>query len=384
MAHDDSNDDFDLVDWTPQTSSPAAGGAPAPKAARADKPILRAEQVAAVRFHTQKSGYAFAQVETFVDQVEHTLTALEHAMYERDLIIHEQREEVADLQDRNATLAATIEVFRAKGDPMVASDGSYVTESTAGQHQQSADMSAQLQQWEQAYSGLEAHANSLQATIQQLQAQLASAIAERDEANAAEAELRAYVETTLAEWFAQQASVATPATPEPVAQPAPAPAPLPEPVVQHAPEPEPAEPFTLEPENEIEFLASLAEQDADDPADYLGGDDWAGAPTLMPHHDPEPAPPAVQMLDTEPEEEPALEALATAQDLATEQPSAPRLAILTSAPELASAGITPETLPPAEGASTMELPPPPVRQRAPLTTAPELTTAVEPLADEEG
>lgn len=173
--------------------------------------FLQAEEVAAVRFHTGKPGYSFRQVEIFVEQVKQTLKNYEQALYEKDVLLHESNEEIEDLQEKCTTLQATIEVFRAKGDPLVNDDGSYVT---ASQVKVEESLREELTALQLALASLQAENLTLQSQIEEtatlteqnefLRSALAAAEAERDEANAAEAEMREYVEVTLPLWIAQQ------------------------------------------------------------------------------------------------------------------------------------------------------------------------------------
>ena len=121
--------------------------------------LLSADKVQAVRFHPAKPGYEFRQVETFVDQVSNTLGFLESLIYQYQVDLHEKQDEVYDLQDTISKLKATIEVFRASGDPMTASDGSYLTASKVAD-------SAQLET-------LTNERDALQVKVLELQEQLA-------------------------------------------------------------------------------------------------------------------------------------------------------------------------------------------------------------------
>lgn len=163
---------FDVVPPT-STSSAAPSGVPVPPAN-----LLSADKVKAVRFHTAKPGYSYAQVEAFVDQVLETLTFLQQRMYLDDVALHEAREDIADLTDKVGTLQATIEVFRANGDPIARPDGSYVTE---------ADLAA---------------ADSARAELDTVRAELGEARADAKAAWDAYNELRAYVDTELTPWIA--------------------------------------------------------------------------------------------------------------------------------------------------------------------------------------
>lgn len=166
--------------------------------------ILTADQVAAVRFYTTRPGYSFEQVEIFVDQVKESLTALENTIYQKELALHEAKEDQGELQDRIATLAATIEVFRAKGDPVVRSDGTYLTES---QRISESDVEHLRAANEEASARLEAAAQEnlqLRQSIEALQAALKEQEGRAAEAEEAEAELREYIDNALAQWIAEQ------------------------------------------------------------------------------------------------------------------------------------------------------------------------------------
>lgn len=148
--------------------------------------LLTSDKVRAVRFHPAKPGYEFRQVETFVEQVTETLQFLEAQLFQAQLDGHEKREEIYDLQERVASLTATIEVFRATGDPVTTSDGTYLTESKV----------------------LEQNAELAAMTVERdaLVADLAAAREDADRGWAAEAELRRYMEETLKPWMESQAA----------------------------------------------------------------------------------------------------------------------------------------------------------------------------------
>lgn len=196
--------------------------------------LLTANKVNAVRFHPTKPGYAFQQVEAFVEQVTETLKYLEQKMHSDQVALHDLQEDIDYLQERNLTLQATIEVFRAKGDPVSAPDGSYLTESGVQNSQAMADLTAQLNaalaERDAAYASLQVMESMQPATTEPqpdpaLNAQLAAAIAERDAAITAlqvlqadltaakedadvawkaESDLRDYVENTLLPWVEAQ------------------------------------------------------------------------------------------------------------------------------------------------------------------------------------
>jgi cell division septum initiation protein DivIVA len=194
---DDFDTDYaaDTGDVHPTASSSDSGG-----------PILTADQVAAVRFYTTRPGYSFEQVEIFVDQVKESLATLESMIYQKDLALHEAKEDQGELQDRISTLAATIEVFRAKGDPVVRADGTYLTES---QRASESDLQALQSVKDELAAQLE-NARREASVLQEALAETKSALSEQEaraqEAEDAEAELRDYVENTLANWMAQRAA----------------------------------------------------------------------------------------------------------------------------------------------------------------------------------
>lgn len=121
--------------------------------------MLTEAQAAAVRFYARKKGYDFAQVEEFVDRVRSSLAYYEHALDVLEKAYNEQSEDLHYKDSQVSQLRATIEVFRAKGDPMVNSAGDYITES---QVRESAE-----------YQALQRENESLRAHIDDLQNQLA-------------------------------------------------------------------------------------------------------------------------------------------------------------------------------------------------------------------
>jgi hypothetical protein len=141
--------------------------------AAAPKDLLSASKVEAVRFHPAKPGYAYDQVETFVDAVTRTLRYLEQRMYQDDLAIHEANNENELLEEQISTLKATIEVFRANGDPVGAADGGFATASSVED------------------PALRAERDSLAAALTASQSEVA--------------DLRAYIDQQLAPWIAGQA-----------------------------------------------------------------------------------------------------------------------------------------------------------------------------------
>lgn len=164
---------------------------------------LTADQVAAVRFHTSRPGYSFEQVEIFVDQVKESLGLLEESLYQKDVALYEAKEEQGELQDKISTLAATIEVFRAKGDPVVRSDGSYMTESQKdSQHEEVSSLQSQVHALTQELAASRTQNAALSTSVASLQAALTQAESLREEAEAAEEELRNYIDNVLGPWIA--------------------------------------------------------------------------------------------------------------------------------------------------------------------------------------
>lgn len=169
------NDAFDIV---PPTQPPQSEFA-----TNANSNILSADEVQAAVFDVSKPGYVFRQVEGFVDQVGATLKYLETRMYEDNVRIHDLNDEISNLQEKNLTLQATIEVLRVKGDVVARDDGSLITKSqvestTAPSHE---------------ISELESRIGSLTAEREQLIKDLA-------EVKASEAELRRYLEEEMQPW----------------------------------------------------------------------------------------------------------------------------------------------------------------------------------------
>lgn len=152
---------------------PATPSTPAESVA-APKDLLSASKVEAVRFHPAKPGYAYDQVETFVDAVIRTLRYLENRMYQDDLAIHEAENENQLLDEQISTLKATIEVFRANGDPVGTTDGGFATASSVED------------------PALRAERDSLAAALAASQAEVA--------------DLRKYIDEQLAPWIAEQSS----------------------------------------------------------------------------------------------------------------------------------------------------------------------------------
>ena len=127
VDNDNDNDNFDIAPLdvkTKKTVRMPVGG------------ILTPDKIEAVRFQEDKPGYAFAQVDVFIEQVNETLVYYEDKSHEAKLQIHELEESLADSLERQGILQQTIGVFKVKGDPLVSQDGSYLTESqTAGSNE---------------------------------------------------------------------------------------------------------------------------------------------------------------------------------------------------------------------------------------------------------
>ena len=77
---------------------------------------------------SKPKGYNYKQVDVFVDQVSRTLAYLERVIVEKDNLAQSLVDEVNDLSEELNTMQYTLEVFRAKGDPLVTQAGEYVTE----------------------------------------------------------------------------------------------------------------------------------------------------------------------------------------------------------------------------------------------------------------
>lgn len=203
MTQDPNDELFDIddLDWAPPANDSETGyttGNPdSPITAFTLAHVLLPEEVAAVRFHLAKRGYSFTEVETFVTQVQQSLTKLHQDLYDKDLTIHNTREELTNVQNRASELQATIEVFRANGDPLTTASGEYITESTQAE-----------------ITRLTEDVTRLTEQLTDVQAALATAEQERDLAIADETALREYVDTTLAQWN-NDTTADTPPTIEP-------------------------------------------------------------------------------------------------------------------------------------------------------------------------
>lgn len=139
-------------------------------------PLTKA-QIDAVRFQVTKPGYAFAQVEAFVEKVRSTLDFLEKEMKKDKIALAEAQDEIELLTERAQTLGATLEIFKVKGDAVVDASGEYLTES-------------QL-----------AKTRKVEEENEYLKKQLRVS---QEDANAgweAEAELRKYIENELLPWL---------------------------------------------------------------------------------------------------------------------------------------------------------------------------------------
>lgn len=211
-AETQGNNEFDIIPTWDEDAPAGLDVSAAPNRIPVD--LLTGEKVSAVRFQNSKPGYDFRQVETFVDQVVRSLAYFESAHHENSLILHAANEEIDELRAQVTDLRATIEVFRAKGDPMVDAQGDYVTASTLAAtspdseylRQQLADANGKL---EYALSEIDrlstenTHLHSAASNdavpgadsgaFERLQAQV-------DEAWEAEAELRAWVDDNMANW----------------------------------------------------------------------------------------------------------------------------------------------------------------------------------------
>lgn len=218
-----SNDSFDIdEEWTgPKKSSPAA----------APRDLLTGDKVAAVKFNIGKPGYSFGQVEAFVRQVEDALRWYEEQKHRHAVELHEAKDDRLDLEEKIATLQATIEVFRANGDPLVDKSGNYVTQS---QVESSAVIDNTL------IDSLQAEIARLTAALENAEGQLAAvreelvaANAATREAEAAELELRDYINETLLPWIEAANAAAQPAAlPEIVQDAVETPAAMPEAIEQ--------------------------------------------------------------------------------------------------------------------------------------------------------
>lgn len=339
--------------------------------------LLKADQVAAVRFHSSRPGYSFSQVEIFVDQVKHTLAVLEQELYEKDLTAHELKREQEELQDRVLELQATIEVFRAKGDPLVNADGSYVRESQLQDTAHYAELEAEMDSLQREIDSLQEEnrvltekVNSIAeaADIDLIKEEKDIISSERDaliqeiallkeeleEANAAEEEMRQYVEVTLANWLASQGEDEPVTTGETIKV-----SEAEEALAEEALEEEALEEEVLLPEmgyEEEEVISPVYSDDEgwgeDAPSIYDFAEDDEETNFLEDEG-------VSETVEEEQVEEPE------------ESPIVDRTNILVSAPEL-EGGIDLSSLPMPSGSPIPGLPEPPKRKKAPLTDAPEL------------
>ena len=138
---------------------------------------LTKNQVDAVRFQITKPGYAFEQVESFIEKTRNTLEFLEKEMKQDKLALAEAQDEIELLTERTQTLSATLEIFKVKGDAVVSEDGDYLTENKVSQQKKLAEENTHLKE---------------------------QLLAAQNDANAgweAEAELRKYIEVQLLPWL---------------------------------------------------------------------------------------------------------------------------------------------------------------------------------------
>lgn len=142
---------------------------------------ITSHQAKNVRFTKKRNGYAYDQVETFLDQIVATLEFVESKMLEDHTLLEEAKTEIKSQEETIANLKATIEVFRARGDVLTNSDGSFATTSSTA---------TQIAQ--------------LQAENEELNRRLRVAKDDADAGWAAEAELRKYVDETLRPWLNKQ------------------------------------------------------------------------------------------------------------------------------------------------------------------------------------
>ena len=172
----DAKDKFDIL---PSSPRPNTSKTPPTN-------LLTVDKVQAVRFYREKEGYAYKQVETFTEQVKITLQYLENEKFEKDTKLHENAEEINDLQERVQTLQATIEVFRVSGDPVTNKDGSYLTLSQVPSESENPLKDTEIE--------------SLKTRIVQLGLEKETAIEDAKTAWQEEANLRKYLEEDLLPW----------------------------------------------------------------------------------------------------------------------------------------------------------------------------------------
>lgn len=172
----DTKDKFDIL---PSTPRPNTSTIPPVN-------LLTVDKVQAVRFYREKEGYAYKQVETFTEQVRITLQYLENEKFEKDTKLHENAEEINDLQERVQTLQATIEVFRVSGDPVTNKDGSYLTLSQVPSESENPLKDTEIE--------------NLKTRIVQLGLEKETAIEDAKTAWQEEANLRKYLEEDLLPW----------------------------------------------------------------------------------------------------------------------------------------------------------------------------------------
>lgn len=144
--------------------------------------LITSAQAKNVRFTNERNGYSYEQVESFVGQVVETLEFVESKMLDDHDVLKDAKSEIKSLEETIVNLKTTIEVFRARGDVLTNSDGSFATVSS--------------QQNEVA---------QLKSQIQQLRAELATSKEDANAGWAAEAELREYIEKQLKPWLDSKA-----------------------------------------------------------------------------------------------------------------------------------------------------------------------------------
>jgi DivIVA domain-containing protein len=142
---------------------------------------ITSHQAKNVRFTKKKNGYAYDQVETFLDQVVATLEFVESKMLEDHSLLEEAKNEIKSQEETIANLKATIEVFRARGEVLTNADGSFATSSSTA-----------------------SELARLKAEKAELEDMLKVAQQDADAGWAAESELREYVEKTLKPWLDNQ------------------------------------------------------------------------------------------------------------------------------------------------------------------------------------
>lgn len=159
---------------------------------RTSMPPLTAAHIDAVRFNTAKPGYAFAQVEEFVQQVSDTLRRIEQDVHAKDTALHDAHEDIRHLQQQVGELQTTIEVFRAKGDPLVDEEGNYVRESAVAElntvareceelRERLTQLESDIAQWDAAYTALEEENKTLTEQLHEATASVPTASGSAEE-----------------------------------------------------------------------------------------------------------------------------------------------------------------------------------------------------------